>query len=76
MTSAETWPTPAGQGRRGQRKVEHAALDEGPRSLIDDDALAAMGDPELGAERQQRWAAVMAFWLKRCPSGLLPDSLP
>ena len=63
-------------GAGGQ--VEHPAADE--RAAVidgDDDAAAAMGDPELGAERQGAVGAVMAFWLKRWPEAVrLPDSLP
>ena len=64
--------------RSARREVEDAAANE--RAAVidgDDDAAAAMGDPQLGAERQRAVAAVMAFWLKRWPEAvLLPDSLP
>ena len=59
-------------------EVEHAPLDEGTAVVDGDDhAAAAMGDAQLGAERQRAMGAVMAFWLKRWPDAvLLPDSLP
>src|SRR5882757_491625 len=44
--------------RRGGRKVENTAMDEGA-PVIDgnDHAAAAVGDPELGAERQRAMGA-------------------
>ena len=52
----------ADRARRAGREVENPAADE--RAAVidgDDDAAAAMGHPQLGAERQRAVGAVMAF---------------
>src|SRR5476651_1101368 len=55
---------------RGGRKVEHPAMDE--RAAVidgDDDALAAMGHPELGAERQRAVGASHGVFVETLAGG-------
>ena len=76
-------PADAGAGQADRAggaggQVEHPAADE--RATVvdgDDDARPPWVTRSLVPNGSERWAAVMAFWLKRWPEAvLLPDSLP
>src|SRR5262249_34819944 len=81
-TSAVTWPTPEPVRPTARAApVERSStrpFTKGPRSLIVTITLWPLWvTRSLVPNGGERWAAVIAFSLKRCPEGVWwPDSLP